>query len=213
MIFFDNVYMYGLVEGEMIESTPFNPCSRKGEIRANIASYLLQQIKKNNIRASIARSADFYGPHSKNSSMLYQLVFKNLLVSKNAQWLVNSHVQHAFSYTTDLAQGLYMLSQDLTTLGQTWHLPTCSTPLTGHQIIEEAARYLSVNNNYFVLSRWMVKSYGWFNPTIKELYEMLYQYEQPYLFSSKKFENYFNYNPVSYTQGIHETLEFLKRGS
>src|ERR1035437_10154156 len=38
LIFFDNVYMYGRVSGPMTEETPFNPCSRKGEIRARIAT-------------------------------------------------------------------------------------------------------------------------------------------------------------------------------
>ena len=39
LIFFDNVYMYGKAGGPMTEETPFNPCSKKGEIRAKIASF------------------------------------------------------------------------------------------------------------------------------------------------------------------------------
>ena len=31
LVFFDNVYAYGLVHGVMTEDTPYNPCSRKGE--------------------------------------------------------------------------------------------------------------------------------------------------------------------------------------
>src|SRR5207344_756753 len=45
LIFFDNVYMYGKVVGPMTEETPFKPCSRKGEIRAQIASNLLNEVK------------------------------------------------------------------------------------------------------------------------------------------------------------------------
>src|SRR5580765_7433373 len=37
LLFFDNVYMYGKVRGLMTEETPFNPCSKKGEVRARIA--------------------------------------------------------------------------------------------------------------------------------------------------------------------------------
>jgi NAD(P)H-binding len=40
LIFFDNVYMYGKVSGVMAEETPFNPCSKKGEVRAKIATSL-----------------------------------------------------------------------------------------------------------------------------------------------------------------------------
>ena len=34
LIFFDNVYMYGRVNGKMTEKTPYYPCSKKGEVRA-----------------------------------------------------------------------------------------------------------------------------------------------------------------------------------
>jgi nucleoside-diphosphate-sugar epimerase len=126
LIFFDNVYMYGHVEGEMTEQTPFNPCSKKGEVRAKIASYLLQQIKKNNIRASIARAADFYGPYAQEKSFFHQLVLKPMMAGKKAQWLINSSVPHSLSYTMDMARGLYLLAHDESTLNQTWHLPTAS---------------------------------------------------------------------------------------
>jgi hypothetical protein len=39
LVFFDNVYAYGRVEGVMTEETPYNPCSRKGEVRARIADH------------------------------------------------------------------------------------------------------------------------------------------------------------------------------
>lgn len=37
LLSFDNVYMYGKVNGPMTEETPYTPCSKKGEIRAKIA--------------------------------------------------------------------------------------------------------------------------------------------------------------------------------
>jgi nucleoside-diphosphate-sugar epimerase len=62
LIFFDNVYMYGKSSGPMTEETPFNPCSRKGEIRATIATILVNEWKSGALTGMIARSADFYGP-------------------------------------------------------------------------------------------------------------------------------------------------------
>lgn len=210
LIFFDNVYMYGHVEGEMTESTPFNPCSKKGEIRANIANHLLQEIKKNNIRASIARSADFYGPHASEKSFFHQLVLKNLMAGKKAQWMVNPKAAHSLSYTHDLAKGLYLLIKDSTTINQTWHLPTASPALNAEELIAIASHELGISNNYTNLSKWMIKSFGWFNKTVGESYEMIYQNEFPYHFSSAKFENHFNFKPTSYTDGIKETIAFYK---
>ena len=62
LIFFDNVYMYGKVDGAMTEETPYAPCSKKGEIRAKIATTLMNEVKAGNLSAMIARAADFYGP-------------------------------------------------------------------------------------------------------------------------------------------------------
>src|SRR6185369_3593701 len=62
LMFFDNVYMYGKVNGAMTEETPYAPCSKKGEIRAKIATTLMNEVKAGNLSAMIARAADFYGP-------------------------------------------------------------------------------------------------------------------------------------------------------
>lgn len=49
LIFFDNVYMYGRVNGAMTEETPFHPTSSKGEVRARIASSLIDEWKAGNL--------------------------------------------------------------------------------------------------------------------------------------------------------------------
>ena len=66
LIFFDNVYMYGKVGGPMTEETPYAPCSKKGEIRAKIATALMNEVQAGGLSAMIARSADFYGPNTQN---------------------------------------------------------------------------------------------------------------------------------------------------
>jgi len=210
-IFFDNVYMYGKVDGIMTESTPFNPCSKKGEIRATIASHLLQQVKKNNLRASIARAADFYGPQAEEKSFFHQLVLKNLREGKKAQWMVNAKVPHSFSYTLDMAKGLYLLAHDESTLNQTWHMPTASPALSGEEMIALAAKIMGGSAKYMNLSKWMIKTFGWFNKAVGESYEMLYQYEHPYLFSSEKFEQRFNFKPTSYADGLKASIEFYSK--
>src|SRR5215471_17915089 len=59
LVFFDNVYAYGRVEGVMTEATPYNPCSRKGEVRARIATMLMDEVSRGELRAMIVRAADF----------------------------------------------------------------------------------------------------------------------------------------------------------
>src|SRR5690349_13249282 len=51
LVFFDNVYMYGRVSGQMTEETPFNPCSRKGEIRAMLAATVIDAWRSGGLTA------------------------------------------------------------------------------------------------------------------------------------------------------------------
>jgi nucleoside-diphosphate-sugar epimerase len=213
LIFFDNVYMYGRVNGVMNENTPVNPCSKKGEVRAKIADYLLSEIRHNNISALIARSADFYGPYANNSSVPYIMVFSNLAKGKKAQWLANVNVKHSYTYTLDCSKSLYLLSKNADAFNQIWHLPTASPALTGKHFIELSAKYFGVKSSYMVLSKWMVKAAGLFNGTIKEINEMLYQNEYDYEFDSSKFERYFNFKPTSYEAGIEKTIQLIKGNS
>src|SRR5579863_6299148 len=67
LLFFDNVYMYGKVSGPMTEDTPFNPCSKKGEIRAKIATTLINEWKTGAVTGMIARAADFLGPDTQHA--------------------------------------------------------------------------------------------------------------------------------------------------
>ncbi len=83
--------MYGRVQGPMTEDTTFNPCSRKGEIRAQIATTLLNEIRAGLLTAMIARAPDFYGPATP-TGVANLLVFDAWRKNQKASWLVNDSV-------------------------------------------------------------------------------------------------------------------------
>ncbi|MCU1259610.1 MAG: hypothetical protein JWO80_2495 [Bryobacterales bacterium] len=206
LIFFDNVYMYGKVDGAMTEETPFRPCSRKGEIRAEIATMLLNEIKAGNLTALIARSADFYGPGAR-TGIPNVLVFDKLAKGQKPAWLSNDSVKHSFTFTPDAARSLVQLMDSETSWNQTWHVPTAPNPPTGKEFIALAAKECGTTPKHRVFTRPMLKVAGWFNTTVRELYEMLYQYEFEYIFDSSKFARAFHSQPTSYAEGIRKTAE------
>ena len=210
LVFFDNVYMYGKVSGVMTESTPYNPCSKKGEIRAAIATALINEVKAGNLRALIARAADFYGPHADKTGVPNVLVFSPLAHGKKANWLVNDQVRHSYTFTLDIAKALRALSMSDEAYNQVWHLPTAPNPLTGKEFVKTVAKEFGVDPDYRVLSKWLLKIGGTFDKTVAESYEMLYQSEFEYLFDSSKFQNLFHLMPTSYQDGIKETANFYK---
>ncbi len=134
LIFFDNVYAYGLVKGAMTETTPYSPISKKGEVRMKIALQLMREVQQGNLVACIARAADFYGPHC-NKSVFNLLVADRFAKGKSAQWMLNDEVKHSFTYTPDAGKAIYLLSKNKASMNQVWHMPTASPALTGKQLI------------------------------------------------------------------------------
>ena len=210
LVFFDNVYSYGKVNGWMTEETPYNPCSKKGEVRASIARKLLNETKTGNLQAMIVRGADFYGPQTP-LSFLNAMVFENMAKGKKAQLMLNDSTKHSFTYTPDAGKATALLGNTASAYNQVWHVPTDKNALTGKEIVELAAQAFHIQPKYQVLPKWMIQMAGLFNADIKEAVEMLYQNENDYLFSSEKFEKAFpDFNITSYKEGIEQTAASMK---
>lgn len=204
LIFFDNVYMYGRVRGAMTEETPFRPTSQKGEIRAAVATTLMNAWKAGLLTAIIARSADFYGPRAKNG-VANALVFDPMSKRQTPMCLVSDVLPHSYTYVPDAARALVTLADSDAAWNQTWHLPTTAHPLTAREFITAAAEAMNKPPKYRILSRPMVKLFGFFNPTVREVYEMLYQNDAPYLFDSSKYARAFEFGGTPYAEGIRTT--------
>jgi nucleoside-diphosphate-sugar epimerase len=209
LIFFDNVYMYGLVNGPMTESTPYKPSSIKGQVRAGIADMLMDEVKAGTIRASIARAPDFYGTDSTNS-FIDMMVLSNYSKKKSAQWMGDPNTKHNYIYIPDAGKAVFLLGQNPDSDNQIWHLPTAKV-VTGKQFLDIAARIYHVKPKYMRLSKWMLWLVGLFNKLIMGTVEMYYQADHDYIFDSSKFEKAFNFKPTSYEDGIrHMSQTFYK---
>lgn len=203
LVFFDNIYMYdaNFLNG-MNEETPINPPSKKGKIRAEIAAMIMDKVKEGQLEALIARSADFYGPRIKNSSMLTEMVFKPLSIGKKANWLSSVNFRHSFTYTPDAGKATALLGNSAKAYNQVWHLPTANNPFTGKEWIETISKELGVKPRIQVASRLIIKILGLFMPLMREMPEMMYQYDRDYVFNSNKFESHFDFKTTSYLEGI-----------
>ena len=209
LIFFDNVYMYGRVTGKMTEETPINPCSKKGEVRAKIAQMFLDAVKSGKIKGLIARAADFYGPNTP-LSMFTNLAIDYIKKGKKPQALLHDDLKHSFTFITDTGRALADLAADESAVNQVWHLPTYNPALTGKQMIETFAKYYGTSPKYSVMGKMMINIGGLFMPTVREIKEMLYQYESDYHFDSTKFEKHFSYGATDYEEGLRQTATWYK---
>ncbi len=211
LVFFDNVYAYGKVDGAMTESTPYNPCSKKGGIRASIATKLMDEVKAGSIRALIARAADFYGPYAEKVGIPNALIFNRVADGKKPNLLAKDSTKHSYTFTLDIASALGKLARSDKAFGQVWHLPTAPDPLTGKDFVALAAKEFGARPGYLVLSKWMLIAAGMFDRTVYEIAEMYYQNEFDYVFYSTKIQDAFGISPTPYSDGVGKTAEYYRK--
>jgi len=213
LVFFDNVYMYAKSAlPHMTEDSPLDPPSKKGKVRKQLQDMIMNEVQSGNLKALIARSADFYGPDT-NKSVLAETAAKNLLKGKKAQAFGNINKIHTYTFTPDAAKATALLGNTDTAFNQVWHLPTTKEKLTTKQWIELIAREINVEPKIQTIPTWVLRIMGLFNPVIKEFPEMLYQNEMDYVFDSSKFEKAFNLHATTPKQGIKEMMNYLKQVS
>ena len=205
LVFFDNVYAYGRVEGVMTEETPYNPCSRKGEVRARIAELFMENVRRGDLRGMIVRAADFYGPGAV-LSVTHATVMERLKNRRTPQWIGNPRAVHTFTYTPDAGRTVALLANTESAYGGVWHALTSHEPITGESFVRLACEAAGRPYRLQVAPRWLLRAMALFSPVLRENMEMLYQFEHDYRFDSSKVERAFGLTPTPYRDGIAATL-------
>jgi nucleoside-diphosphate-sugar epimerase len=207
LVFFDNVYMYDInAIPHMTEESAINPPSKKGAVRKMIAQMMMDEVRSGRLMALIARSADFYGPGS-DKSFVTEMVYKNIKSGKAANWFVNADKKHSFTYTPDAARATALLGNTNDAYNQVWHLPTDRDTLTGREMIDLFSWEMKSLSKVFVMPVWLIRIIGLFIPLLREMPEMMYQYDREYFFDSSKFETRFNFKPTTYQAGVKKTIK------
>lgn len=211
LVFFDNIYMIDPDHlGHITEDSPIKPSSRKGKVRAKLDRMILDEVEHGNLKAIIARSADFFGPLEKNA-VVNEMVYKNLSKGKKAQWFCNADVRHSLTFVPDAAKATAILGNTPDAFNQVWNMPTHPVPLTGREWIGLFAREMERESDVQVISKSMMRMVSLFVPVIREFLELSYQYEREYIFDSSKFNRRFGYVPVTPEEGVKLTVAGLKR--
>ena len=157
LVFFDNMYMYDpKYLNRMTEETPIKPPSKKGKVRAEVAQMIMDEVKAGTLTALIARSADFYGPGIKSSSMMNETIIKPLRIGGKANLLGSVHSKHSYTFTPDAGKATALLGNTADAYNQVWHLPTAAEPFSGAQWAWLIASELGVKPRYHRVNRYMI---------------------------------------------------------
>lgn len=213
LVVLDNLYMLGRTGGApMNEDTPANPCSQKGAIRAKVAERFLEAQRSGEVRAVCGRAADFYGPRGA-LTMFGEYFWKPVLAGKAGMSLGNADTPHTYHYIPDVAQGLATLgcATDEQLGGQAlWMLP-CLPAVTTRELVRRFEPALGHTIPLNVMPRWIMKVLGLFVPMVRELKEMAYQWDEPFIVDDRRFRARFGSNIVAEAEAAQATVEWANR--
>jgi len=209
-VFGDNLYMYGPTHGQPIrEDLPYAATGRKGKTRAQVAQMVLNAHKTGKVQTVIGRASDFYGPRV-TSAMLAEAFFQAALVGKPANLVGNIDLPHTHTYLKDYARGLITLSEHPESFGRAWHLPSAET-ITTRQWVKLVEDEIGKPIKMRVAQRWLVTALGLFNPVIREIKEMMYEFEEPYIVDHQQFVAAYGDHSTPHRQAIRETLAWVRQ--
>jgi nucleoside-diphosphate-sugar epimerase len=203
---FENLYMYGDTHGMPIdEATPQEPHTRKGRVRLEMAETLAALSESGDLELATARASSYFGPRATWQSPLGERVIRRALDGKSAQVVGDPGTKHSYTYLKDLSKVLATLGTDDRALGEVWHVPNAPARTTT-ELIAMIGGELGQEIKVSTAPEPILKLMGLFNPTVREVNEMLYEFKSDYVADGNKFTKAFGMKATPLDEAIAETV-------
>ena len=210
LVSLENLYGYGPTGGKpMTEDLPLAATGVKGRARAAMTAELLAAADAGRVRIAIGRASDFFGPGVTAGSTLGERVFGNALAGRRADFIGNPNLAHTYSYVPDIAAGLATLGTDARAVGEVWHLPGPATGTT-QALLDLVAAEVGHPVGVRSVPKLAVRALALVNPTLRELAEMSYQFDQPFVLDTSKYESAFGTAGTPLAAAIAATVAWYR---
>ncbi|MFM7232220.1 MAG: alpha/beta fold hydrolase [bacterium] len=209
LVVLDNVYAVGAT-GTFDEDTPERPCSRKGALRKQLVDEYRDMHAKGELAVAIGRASDFIGPGANNTMLLHPRSIRQLLSGRKVDVIGDIDQPHSWSYTPDVARGLMELGLHPQLDGLTLHLPVLA-PRSVRFMLNALATALKLPLRVRRMPGWMLAAVSTFDPTMGELHEMRYQFENPFVMSDTRIRQLLPLRPTHLSKQVITTAAWLER--
>jgi nucleoside-diphosphate-sugar epimerase len=211
LVFADNLYAYGPVDRPLRTDLPPTTFGRKPALRARMAFTMLAAHRAGRAQVILVRASDFYGPRVRNA-LLGERVFPAALQGRRAQLLGDIDQPHAYTYAPDFARALARLGRDDRALGKVWHVPNAPARTT-REVAEVVCRLAGTEPRISVVPSWLIHGLALAWPLMRELKEMEFQRDRPYLVDDQHARETFGLTHTDLEEGLAATLEWYRQSS
>ena len=208
LVSMENVYMYGRPAGRpLTEDRAYEAHTTKGRLRGRMARELLAASDAGRVEVAIGRASDYFGPRGGAQSNLGDRLFPAALAGRTAQVLGDPDQPHTYTFIPDIGEGLAVLGEHPAAAGEVWHLPNDPETRTTRQLVDVVYRLAGrPRGRLRTLPPLALRALGLVNPTVRELVEMQYQFEEPFVVDSSKIAAKLDAAATPLAQALEDTL-------
>ncbi|WP_027941554.1 NAD-dependent epimerase/dehydratase family protein [Amycolatopsis taiwanensis] len=199
-----NLYGYGEVDAPMTEQLPLRPNSVKGRVRAKLWADALAAHQAGRIRTTEVRGSDYLGAGT--LSPFSVLVLPKVLAGKRGSVPADLDAPHSWTYAGDVARTLVAAAADENAWGRPWHVPT-APPLSIRALATRAAELAGAPAARVAkMPGFALRLAGLFNPSAREMLEIQYQLQRPFVLDSSAATTAFGIEPTSTDEALREMI-------
>ena len=208
----DNLYLYGPTGGAPIrEDLPHRSTGRKGRVRAEMTARFLAAHRDGRVPVAIGRASDIFGPRAPFSP-IGERFWRPLVTGKKPRVYGNPDLPRTYAYLPDFARALIELGSRDEALGSDWHLPSAPA-ISTRRFVEIAAQAAGVPARMNRTSRTMLRFFGLFVRDAGETVELWYEFDEPFVVDSSRFEAIFRTRATPLEESIPATVAWWKEAA
>lgn len=210
LVMLGNLYGYGPVDGPLTEKQPLAATGAKGRVRAAGWEQVRNLHEQGRVRAVEVRASDFFGPGVTEGGHLAARVVPRVLRGKPVSTLGDPDAPHSWTYLPDVARALAEVAAEERAWGQAWHVPTepalSVREMVGRLAAESGTGPVAVRG----LSPAVLGVASLFSPLLRELKEIRYQFDRPFLVDSTAYEAEFAVRPTPVDEQVKATVAWWR---
>jgi nucleoside-diphosphate-sugar epimerase len=205
VVFPESLYSYSEPDRVMTENGPREAQGGKRGVR----TALLQARAASATNTVSVVAGDFFGPRVRTSHAGERMV-PRIMARRPLQVVGSADQPHSFTFVPDLAAAMIKAAQTPALWNRVLHAPT-NPALTQRQLAGALAEAAGVPGpKVGVLPGWLLRAVGVFSADIRELAEMLYQFQRPFVMDSAASEAALDLRPTPLADAARMTVDWWK---
>ncbi|GAA4023827.1 NAD-dependent epimerase/dehydratase family protein [Allokutzneria multivorans] len=199
-----NLYGYGQVDVPMTEDLPLRPNSVKGEVRASLWKAQLAAHEAGRIRTAEVRGSDYLGAGA--LSPFSALVLPKVVAGRRASIPADLDAPHSWTYVGDVARTLIAVAAEPDAWGRPWHVPT-APPVSVRALAARTAELAGAPAARVAkMPGFALRLAGLVNPTAREMPEVQYQFQRPFVLDSTAATATFGIDPTPTDTALRDMI-------